>query len=291
MADELTNSTSPEPAETQPAAEDIVYEPVPKRKKPIIIGLVSVALIVIIGGGIVLYFRGIITLPGHPTPLPKVMEKIKNGRSKCDGAKDSAKCLSELTLDEAVTGKQAEACDKIENTELKDGCFDIIARTLGEVKVCERISFQTAKDSCAGSILFAEAKKSKEISACADIVSERFKNACYVFIFNAVGTLDSCKDAGDRSAECVATVAFRDAIAAADPAFCAPIADAEKKASCEEDINNLKGSLDSDKDGLTNAQEAQYGTDPNNPDTDGDGFKDGDEVKAGYNPKGTGKLK
>ncbi|HJQ05509.1 MAG TPA: Stk1 family PASTA domain-containing Ser/Thr kinase [Nocardioides sp.] len=35
---------------------------------------------------------------------------------------------------------------------------------------------------------------------------------------------------------------------------------------------------DADGDGLSDAQEAQYGTDPNNPDTDGDGLTDGQEV-------------
>ncbi len=35
---------------------------------------------------------------------------------------------------------------------------------------------------------------------------------------------------------------------------------------------------DPDRDGLTNLQEFQLGTDPNNPDTDGDGLNDGDEV-------------
>lgn len=33
-----------------------------------------------------------------------------------------------------------------------------------------------------------------------------------------------------------------------------------------------------DSDGLTNLEEFQHGTDPNNPDTDGDGISDGDEV-------------
>lgn len=42
--------------------------------------------------------------------------------------------------------------------------------------------------------------------------------------------------------------------------------------------------LDSDQDGLTNAEEKLYGTDPYNPDTDGDGYSDGAEVKAGYDP-------
>jgi hypothetical protein len=34
---------------------------------------------------------------------------------------------------------------------------------------------------------------------------------------------------------------------------------------------------DTDGDGLTDAFEAEIGTDPNNPDTDGDGFDDGEE--------------
>ena len=35
---------------------------------------------------------------------------------------------------------------------------------------------------------------------------------------------------------------------------------------------------DPDRDGLTNLQEYQLGTDPNKADTDGDGLSDGDEV-------------
>jgi outer membrane protein OmpA-like peptidoglycan-associated protein len=40
------------------------------------------------------------------------------------------------------------------------------------------------------------------------------------------------------------------------------------------------GSADPDGDGLTNDQEKQFGTDPKNPDTDGDGISDGDEVNV-----------
>lgn len=71
--------------------------------------------------------------------------------------------------------------------------------------------------------------------------------------------------------------------------------------------------VDSDNDGRTDEQELQVGTDPNNPDTDGDGLTDGDEtfkygtnpldrdtdrdsypdgqeVKNGYNPRGQGQC-
>ncbi len=47
---------------------------------------------------------------------------------------------------------------------------------------------------------------------------------------------------------------------------------------------------DSDQDGLTNAEERFYGTDPNRADSDGDGYLDSEEVRNGYNPLGEGKL-
>jgi hypothetical protein len=76
---------------------------------------------------------------------------------------------------------------------------------------------------------------------------------------------------------------------------------------------NLKATIDSDKDGLTDEEELLYNTnplnpdtdgdglsdyeevkiyntDPLNPDTDGDGYLDGEEVNNGYNPNGPGKL-
>lgn len=42
--------------------------------------------------------------------------------------------------------------------------------------------------------------------------------------------------------------------------------------------------LDSDQDGLSDTEELVYKTDPENKDTDGDGYSDGTEVKSGYDP-------
>ncbi len=48
---------------------------------------------------------------------------------------------------------------------------------------------------------------------------------------------------------------------------------------------------DTDGDGLGDREEVKvYGTDPLRTDTDGDGFLDGAEVQGGYNPNGPGKL-
>ncbi len=48
---------------------------------------------------------------------------------------------------------------------------------------------------------------------------------------------------------------------------------------------------DTDSDGLFDGEEVRiYRTDPLNSDTDGDGYTDGQEVRAGYNPLGPGRL-
>lgn len=50
--------------------------------------------------------------------------------------------------------------------------------------------------------------------------------------------------------------------------------------------SNLSFELDNDwdNDGLINREESYWDTDPNNPDTDGDGYLDGEEVASGHDP-------
>lgn len=47
---------------------------------------------------------------------------------------------------------------------------------------------------------------------------------------------------------------------------------------------------DPDGDKLSNADEKKYNTNPSDPDTDKDGYTDGQEVESGYNPNGAGRL-
>lgn len=47
---------------------------------------------------------------------------------------------------------------------------------------------------------------------------------------------------------------------------------------------------DTDNDSLSDKLELGIGTNPNKADSDGDGYNDGNEVTAGYSPKGSGKL-
>ncbi len=62
-------------------------------------------------------------------------------------------------------------------------------------------------------------------------------------------------------------------------------------ATSTETSEEIKFSLDSDNDGLTDIEEVIFGTAPANPDTDGDGYKDGVEVVNGYSPNKAGNVK
>lgn len=55
-------------------------------------------------------------------------------------------------------------------------------------------------------------------------------------------------------------------------------------------IKNIIGKEDADKDGLTNLEELDWGTNPYKADTDGDGMSDGEEIKLGRNPLGEGSV-
>ncbi len=59
----------------------------------------------------------------------------------------------------------------------------------------------------------------------------------------------------------------------------------------EKQLGTDIGKTDTDGDGLSDADEVIiWKTDPLNPDTDGDKYPDGTEVRNGYNPLGPGKL-
>jgi len=63
-----------------------------------------------------------------------------------------------------------------------------------------------------------------------------------------------------------------------------PGAPADKTAAAEDALALKSTLVDTDHDGLTDRDEVYWRTDINNPDTDGDGFKDGEEVLTGHNP-------
>lgn len=73
-----------------------------------------------------------------------------------------------------------------------------------------------------------------------------------------------------------------------------PVVDTDGDGLADAEESTLKTDIrliDTDQDGLTDREEVRvYTTDPLEQDTDSDGYFDGEEVKRLYNPKGPGKL-
>ena len=79
------------------------------------------------------------------------------------------------------------------------------------------------------------------------------------------------------------------------PSIFAPLFPQEKCQACEEMAieaeSEIDETLDTDKDGLTDAEEAKLKTNPYQKDSDGDGYSDKKEVDEGYDPLSTKKTK
>jgi hypothetical protein len=68
------------------------------------------------------------------------------------------------------------------------------------------------------------------------------------------------------------------------------VSDVSLSSTAKLPVTEIEVTNDPDNDGLDNLLERFYGTDMNNPDTDGDGISDGEEVRSGANPRGKGSL-
>lgn len=144
-----------------------------------------------------------------------------------------------------------DVCAKVPNPDLcKIQTLKDLAIIEKKTKSCESLN-DSQKDDC----IWGVAKSSMDPSVC-DLI----KNS-------------------DWKKRCSDEVLKENAIKKNDLSICDKIQDESVKSSCREEVS------DPDFDGLDYKQEIEvYKTDPNNSDTDGDGYKDGEEVKTGHDP-------
>jgi hypothetical protein len=175
----------------------------------------------------------------------------------CRTRDDKDICIASV----AFIKSQSDICGEIDNQETRDACAKVILEKMdmGPINKCWVVEDgHGAAINCIKGI-FIVYKKQEE---CSVIISQEVRQVCEGTFYYDVAFLS-------RTAE-----------------LCKKITNEKLYQYCLDVI-----SPDTDKDGLSDTEEAKYGTNPKNPDTDSDGFKDGDEVKNGYNPLGAGKLK
>lgn len=136
------------------------------------------------------------------------------------------------------------------------------------------------------------ASRTGSLDACDLLEAGQERDNCYWIVAMDSSDLAFCDGIANEEwkLECVDGIAQDQAFAKRDASYCDKIQNVARAARCKGILEEEPVSADIDEDGLTNEEELDYRTDPENPDSDGDGYKDGDEVNAGYNPLGAGRL-
>lgn len=198
-------------------------------------------------------------------------------------------CQDRVNFEIATQNKDLELCKTISEANLNSSCvINIISQNQYNEQDCEKLEDSNQKNLCLGHVLYEEATTKNDISLCQKIPGEGNNSECLNSIINEHDNLDYCQSLPDELQEtCVQIIARKLAFEKKDKSLCDKISDSGIQNECKESVDGI---LDQDNDGLTNAQEKIYKTDPNNPDTDKDGYSDGDEVKDGFNPLGEGKM-
>lgn len=280
--------------------------------------VLSPKLMAIIGGTVVLVVVIILAVvwlvnshnsAGRSESLTALAQQdLERSIVACDKENNSEACQANLVEDTALKSGLAELCGKLEG-EAEVSCVWKFAREQYKPEVCDLIDVKEKQTECFDSVYRALATRDVDISWCEKISSDVVRTRCINTMSEEIATTKGCSGTGIDQSVCDRFEALNKAKASEDPDQCLALAENNDQINClnvvgsgdrdhddlEADLETSLGSsdtsIDSDGDGLTDADEYHlYKTDPSKADTDGDGYSDGDEIKSGYNPLGSGKL-
>jgi hypothetical protein len=208
--------------------------------------------------------------------------------NKITNQKINKECEDMVNYAIATRNQDIDLCASINDSLLSSSCtLNIISQKNYSKEECEIIE-GGQKDLCLSTVLYNKAIESNNPELCESIPMEDNISECLGSIYSKQDHISFCDLISENlRPECIRSIANRLAVGQKNVSICAQIKDAEYQNECKTKVDL---ELDPDNDGLVNYRENSYNTDPKNPDTDGDGYSDGDEVKRGYNPKGEGKL-
>ncbi len=174
----------------------------------------------------------------------------------CD--EDDQACLDRARADAARELGVVSACENLSGEELRN-CVSLIATDTQNPDACKALPADEA-EGCADTAYLLKARGALDLKLCESISNPSTQAACTTQI---------------KAATSASNEALRLAIDSGNPADCAAL-----ESDLEYECARAQSLADNDNDALVLIDETEYGTDPNNPDTDADGLKDGDEVKV-----------
>jgi len=269
------------------------------KKKVIIVSVIGL-IIIVIGVAIFLFIRSRQSTQNQLNQLQNAVGQLDSAFDNCDNSENTEKCKESAVFDTAIKTGVVEVCDQFEGS-IYDSCVWEASYENKNPEGCQLIKDKKILDKCLGQIWSLLAEESSDTSLCQNIPTESRRGTCEGAI-RGVTTVQDCIGQEDNAACAVLLITDR-AVQTKDRSICNELVDENDRVSCqdivrssdlslpEEKTENFVTVLDTDNDGLTDADEVNiYQTDPFNSDTDGDGFSDGDEVSAGYSPVGEGVL-
>lgn len=250
---------------------------------------------------LILRSRGGTPAPTEGGIVPPSKETVERARSALEQAIEACagdtNCVVENTRRYAILSQAAELCREIEDSTKRDACIDDVAFRQREPAICDQITDEGRAGLCRDMIVVTATLEVGDLAGCGKVKASNLLENCLRRLLANSTDQSRCQGLSDQTGEmCGALVIMNQAAEKNDPSLCDQIADIGWRSVCagggeEEGIEPLEFvPLDSDEDGLSDQDERHYGTNRLDPDTDGDGFPDGTEVRGGYNPLGAGRL-
>ena len=187
-------------------------------------------------------------------------------------------CRDQALSDAARTTGSALTCKQISVESSQINCAALIAKDKNDLAACE-VLLGSAKDVCQDQANLFLASSASSFTACEAIVDPALKAGCAGAVWARVVATNNCTAVGAAGEACDSARLLKAAEDSGNRAACAALQEADR----DECVHAIE-TADEDLDGLVAEQEFVNGTDPQNPDTDGDGFMDGIEVQNGYDP-------
>jgi hypothetical protein len=251
--------------------------------KPLLIGGGGFVVFVLI---VVIVFRVFISGPSTTRDqllFDQMSDAAQDIQQNCDSSDESENCARINLTDLAQKTGLIAACDDLEDKE-KDNCIWLAARESLNPDDCAHIQDVESSNECHDGIWQKLASSSKDMSLCEEMYDDEKALGCKRLLAGPP-TVENCEELEYTQDECNFFIVSQEASEKNDGDICMSL-DEGLVSSCLE----MVVVDDADADGLSREEEVLYGTDAHNPDSDGDGYSDGDEVESGYNPNGEGSL-
>jgi len=273
-----------------------------KKKSYSIIGISLIALLIVVGAFAVYFYRNdIISIVNEKLNLNEEIDSEIDISGKTDCPSDVKKCSDGSSVTRILPDCEFKECPEIIEDETADwqtyrneelGFEFKYPNTLIEPQKIESNSDYSfafyPKETGGDRLIIGYITKERVNSSNAECLKKSDnQNNESIKTLNTEATINWTKFTGTKMPIGHACIQYSDGGIVFLTFY---LINDESKLIFRELISTFKFLQDIDNDGLSDNEEAKYGCDLNNPDSDGDGYLDGDEVKNGYNPMGEGKL-